>query len=176
MKVFHKVYPHENLKTSNRQLFLARPEEIKIALGKQMDYKKITIRRGGEEILSRAHILTFNKSILPKEIKIGYLSKKQSNTSLHSYGDLNVKNKDITNRTVEEIRQVKGLAKKTQTTWNKIFLTKPNVQTAKRIILLFRKFAIYAKKKKREIMEMKCTRNITFLEVKKKISGILYRQ
>ena len=61
MKTFHdlkcKTYPHEKFNTSkgiirNKELFLATLEEIKTALEKQsiIDYKKITIRRGGEEI------------------------------------------------------------------------------------------------------------------------------
>ena len=39
-----------------------------------MDYKKITIRKGSKEI--QIHILTFNKSIICKEIKIRYCLKK----------------------------------------------------------------------------------------------------
>ena len=52
-----KVYPHKKLNTSkevirNKELFLAILEETHAALGKQgvTYYKRITIRRGEEEI------------------------------------------------------------------------------------------------------------------------------
>ena len=37
-----------------------------------MNYKGITIRKGGEEIETHTYILTFNKLVISKEMKIGY--------------------------------------------------------------------------------------------------------
>ena len=37
---------------------------------------RITIRRGSENLQTHTDILTFNKSIIPKEIKIGYYLEK----------------------------------------------------------------------------------------------------
>ena len=69
------------LKTSkggirNRELSFATPEEIQTTLGKQgvMNYKRITIRKGSEKI--QTHILAFNTSIIPQEVKAWYCLKK----------------------------------------------------------------------------------------------------
>ena len=62
----------------NNELSLAPPEEIQTALGKQevTDYKRIAIRRDGDEIQIHTYILTFNKVIIPREIKmVDYLKK-----------------------------------------------------------------------------------------------------
>ena len=55
-------------------LFLATSEEMAAALRKQRftDYKRITIRKGGEEIQTNTYILTFKKLKIPNEVKIGY--------------------------------------------------------------------------------------------------------
>ena len=57
-----KAYPHEKLNTSNgviriRELFLATAEEITATLGKQgfKDFKRITTRKGGEQIQANPH-------------------------------------------------------------------------------------------------------------------------
>ena len=57
------------------------------------------------------------------------------------------KKMETTKKAVEDIRHVKGVAKKIQTTWRKIVPIKPNIQTVKRIILYFEKLAIYTKEK-----------------------------
>ena len=65
--------------TSQRELSeTATPEEIKNSLRKQevTDYKRITTRRCGEEIQTHTYILTFNKSMIPKEVKIGFYLKR----------------------------------------------------------------------------------------------------
>ena len=56
----------------NREIFFATPEEIKVAQGKQgvTDYKRITIIRVGKGIETYSCILTFNKLVIPKEVKI----------------------------------------------------------------------------------------------------------
>ena len=83
MKTFHnlkgKSYLYKKLNTLKsflKQRFLVTPEEIQTALRKQgiTDYK-----RGDDEI----HILIFNKSIIPEEVKIGYCHIKVNNTSPH---------------------------------------------------------------------------------------------
>ena len=87
MKTFHnlkcKAYPHERLDTSkgvirNRDLSIATPEEMTTALGKQAftDSKRITTRKGGEEIQTHTLILIFNKLIIPNEMKIEYSFKR----------------------------------------------------------------------------------------------------
>ena len=85
MKAFphlkYKVFPQEKLKNfkgliRNRDLSLATSVEIKTALEKQWftDYKRITI----SEVKKYKHtyILTFYKSVIPKEVKIGYCLKR----------------------------------------------------------------------------------------------------
>ena len=96
-----KVYPHKKLISKevirNNELSLAIPKEIKTALGMQgvTDYKRITIWRDGKELQTALgkqevtdykkitigrvekkyklkNIQTFRKSIIYKEIKIGY--------------------------------------------------------------------------------------------------------
>ena len=57
---------------------------------------------------------------------------------------------------------MEGVAKKNQTIWRKIVPTKPNAQTAKRIIQHFQKLG-----REKEIMEVKYIWNIKFLEEKK---------
>ena len=58
--IYHKT------QTTNQLI----PEEI--VLGKQgiTGYKRITLRKGGEGIQTKTYILTFNKFIIPKEIKV----------------------------------------------------------------------------------------------------------
>ena len=62
----------------NRELSLATPEEIKTALWKLevKVYKRIIIRGNGEKIQAYIYILTFNRHIIPKEMKVGYCLKK----------------------------------------------------------------------------------------------------
>ena len=61
---------------------LAIPVEIKSVLRKLevTDYKKKTIRRCSEEIQINTYILTFNKLIIRKEVKIGYSHKREELT------------------------------------------------------------------------------------------------
>lgn len=91
MKSFHnlkcKAYPYERLNTSNgvvrsRELSLATPEEIDAALGKQgiANCRRISKKKGkinksefvDTSLFTYAYILTFNKSSIPKEIKMGF--------------------------------------------------------------------------------------------------------
>ena len=85
-----KANTHEKLNTAvwfirNKELSLSMPEKIKTDLGKQrvMNYKRIIIRRGGKEIQTHSYILTFNKSIIPNEVKIKYCHAKVENISPH---------------------------------------------------------------------------------------------
>ena len=83
IKTFHttkcRAYPHEKLNTSkdvirSRELALATEDEIASALGKQgvTNIKRISIRKGEEQIQTNTYILTFNKPQTPKDVKIGY--------------------------------------------------------------------------------------------------------
>ena len=83
MKTFHatkcRAYPHEKLNTSkgvikSRGLVLATEEEIASALEKQgvTNLRRISIRKGKEQIQTDTYILTFNQPRTPKEVKIGY--------------------------------------------------------------------------------------------------------
>ena len=67
-------------------------EEVNAALLKQgvPDYKKITIRKGGEEIVMNAYILSFNQSKITKEVKIGYGLERLEQYISHSWGVINV--------------------------------------------------------------------------------------
>ena len=49
-----------------------------MALHKQgvIDHRRISIKRNGENILTNTYILDFNSSTIPKEIKIGFNSRK----------------------------------------------------------------------------------------------------
>ena len=78
-----QIYPQEIINFSkgvirSKTLSFTIPKEIQTSLGKQsvMVYKRITIRRGGEKIQMHAYILTFNKFMIPKEIKIRYYLEK----------------------------------------------------------------------------------------------------
>ena len=81
MKTFHttkcRAYPHEKLNTSKgviRSRKLATEKEIASALGKRevMNIRKISIRKGEEQIQTYTYILTFNQPHIPKEMKISY--------------------------------------------------------------------------------------------------------
>lgn len=78
-----KAYPHERLNTSkevvrNKELSLAIPEEINATLGNQevTNCRRISTKRGDQQILTHTYILTFNKPSIPKEIKIGFMSER----------------------------------------------------------------------------------------------------
>ena len=79
MEKFHnlkyRAYPHTKLNTSkgvvrSKELSLATPEEIEMAFKKQgiKEYRRVTIRRNDETILTHTYILTFEKLSVPKEI------------------------------------------------------------------------------------------------------------
>ena len=83
MEKFHNhkshAYPHTKLNTSkgivrSKELSLATPEETKTAFKKQeiKEYRRVTIRRNDETIQTHTYILTFEKSLILKEIRIGY--------------------------------------------------------------------------------------------------------
>ena len=87
IKTFHnlkyKVFPHERLNTSKgviryKDLSRATSKEIKTVLGKQgiINNKRINIWKGGKEMQTYTYIMTFNKSIIHKEMKIGYFLKR----------------------------------------------------------------------------------------------------
>ena len=85
MNTFHKTkckaYPHEKLKTlkgviRGRELSLATPEEITVALGKQGSQTTKDKRKVGQEIQTNTYIGTFCQLKIPKEIKIGYSFEK----------------------------------------------------------------------------------------------------
>ena len=72
-----RAYPHEKLNTSKevircRELALATEEEIASSLGKQgvTNIRRISIRKGKEEIQTNTYILTFNQPHTRKEVKI----------------------------------------------------------------------------------------------------------
>ena len=66
---------------------------------------KITIRKNGEEIPT--HILTLNKPIILKEVKIGILPQKRT---IHSWTlALNVRNMDTTRKATTDIQHVEGV-------------------------------------------------------------------
>ena len=83
MEKFHNLkchaYPHAKLNTSkgvvrSEELSLATPEEIEMAFKKQgiKEYRRLTICRDDETIMTHRYILTFEKPSIPKEIRIGY--------------------------------------------------------------------------------------------------------
>ena len=55
---------------------LLNTQHYMVSIKGKVDYKSITIRRGGEEIQTYTYVLTFNKSVIPKEVKIGYCLKR----------------------------------------------------------------------------------------------------
>ena len=78
MKTFQNVkciaYPHDRIYTAkanirSRELYSATQEEIKTALEKQVvtDYKRITLRKGGEEKQTHTCIETFNTPVTSKK-------------------------------------------------------------------------------------------------------------
>ena len=82
MEKFHlkcRAYPHTKLNTSkgivrSKELSLATLEEIETAFKKQgiKEHRRVTIRRNDETIQTHTYILTFEKPLIPKEIRIGY--------------------------------------------------------------------------------------------------------
>ena len=62
------------------------------------------------------YILTFNKSIISKEMKIGHCFEKVKQYILNFSGALNVKDMDTTRKATEDVRHVEGVTKKTQIT------------------------------------------------------------
>ena len=77
-----QVYPHASLDTSksvirSRELSLATPEEIEMALQKQgvKEYKKITIRRNNEIIHTQTYVQTFVKLEIPKDHPVGWICR-----------------------------------------------------------------------------------------------------
>ena len=74
-----KAFPHNSLNTSkgvvrSSELSLCTLDEIKTYLQSQgvSDIKRISIKRDGEIINTNTYIFTFNRSQLPKELKVGY--------------------------------------------------------------------------------------------------------
>ena len=74
-----KAFPHLSLNSSkgvvrSSELSLCTLDEIKTYLKPQgvSDVKRISIKRNDEIINTNTYIFTFNKSQLPKEIKVGY--------------------------------------------------------------------------------------------------------
>ena len=67
----------------------------------------------------------FNKTIIPKEVKFVYCLERIE----HSSEALNVKNTKTVRKAARDIWHVEDVVKKTQNTWSKIVLTKPNPQT-----------------------------------------------
>ena len=88
------------------------------------------------------YILTFHKPIIPKKVKIRYCLEKVEQYISTPLKCLIVRNMDTTRKVAEDVQYVEGVAKKTLTTWGKIFSMNLNVQTAKRIILHFQNFAM----------------------------------
>ena len=76
-------------------------------------------------------ILTFNKSIIPKELKIPYCLERVEQYIQQPWGALNDINMDFTWRALEDIWQMKSVAKWTQIIWSKIIPMKLNAQIAK---------------------------------------------
>ena len=83
IKTFHTTkcwgYPHEKLNTfkgviRSRELALATEDEIASTLGKQRvtNIKRISNRKGKQQIQTNTYILTFNKPWTSIEVKIGY--------------------------------------------------------------------------------------------------------
>ena len=58
---------------SGVELALATEDEIASALGKQgvTNIKRISIKKGEEQIQTNTYILTFNKPQTPKQVKMG---------------------------------------------------------------------------------------------------------
>ena len=74
-----KAFPHNSLNTSkgvvrSSELSLCTLDEIKTYLQSQgvSNVKRISIKRDGEIINTNTYIFTFNRSQLPKELKVGY--------------------------------------------------------------------------------------------------------
>ena len=74
-----KAFAHLSLNTSkgvvrSSELSLCTLDELKSHLANQgvTDIKRISIKRNEETINTNTYILTFNKSSLPKELKVGY--------------------------------------------------------------------------------------------------------
>ena len=89
MKTFYmmkcRAYLHEKLNTSkedigSRELALTTEVDIASALGKQgvTTIRRISIRKGKEQIQTNTCILTFNQSLTPKEVKICYCLQSQA--------------------------------------------------------------------------------------------------
>ena len=74
-----KAFTHLSLNTSkgvvrSSELSLCTLDKLKSQLANQgvTDIKRISIKRNEETINTNTYILTFNKSSLPKELKVGY--------------------------------------------------------------------------------------------------------
>ena len=87
MKTFHttkcRAYLHEKLNTSkgvirSKELALTTEEKIESALGKQgvTNIRRISVRKGEQQLQTNTYILTFNQPRTLKEVKIGYCLKR----------------------------------------------------------------------------------------------------
>ena len=77
------AYPHAKSHTSNgivrsKELSLAALEEIETTFKEQgiKEYRRVTIRRNDETIQTHTYILTFEKPSIPKEIRIGFTRER----------------------------------------------------------------------------------------------------
>ena len=98
--------------------------------------------------------------------------RELSSTSQLPWSASNVKNLNTTGKPVEDDRHVPNTVKRTRTMQRKIAWKKFDVQTANKIIRLTQELALFIKKKK-EIIEVKHKRNVSFLEARRIVGSYM---
>ena len=154
--------------TLPRELALATEEEIASALGKQgvTNIKRISIRKGEERIQTNTYILTYNQPHTPKEVKISQLSWESWAVRPSSPEVLQM-SKIWTRREACRGRQTcakcseKDLDHLEEDCLKQIRCA--NCQQDH--IAYIRSCDVY--KKEKELLEVKCKRNVSFQEARK---------
>ena len=133
--------------------YLVTLKEIRVALRKQgvTDYKWRATRKSREENQTNPYNVSLNQSKISPKIKkkMDITSRKWNNRFQDPWDALNVRDMAATGRAAVDVRRLKGVAQKTQTTRGNSGQTKPNAQTATKTILLSQDLAEYTEERER---------------------------
>ena len=120
-----RAYPHERLNTSknvigSRELAGATADEMSATLGKQgvTNIRRITIKKGKEQIQTNTYILTFNQP--QRKWKSIIVSRGLSNMSQNPWCASYAKNMDTTRKLADDDRHGLSVVKRPRSHWRKI--------------------------------------------------------
>ena len=157
----------------SRELALATAEEMKATLGKQgvTNIRRISIRKGKEEIKTNTYILTFNQLHTLKELKIGYCLMR---VEMYVSGLLRCFKCQKYGQHREACRRQSTSAKcgeKDPFHRKEDCLKEIRCPNCQQNYLPYSRFCdIYEKK---EILEVKCEKNVSFLEARKIVGSYM---